>query len=166
MDSVARRKILVVAGGGGFAWECQQLILDLEKAGHDVLVAYPEVAHEMRDFYLSRNAFLFPPVSHRSGYRFQHLLALIANFRSALRYIRETRPDITVCVSSSGSFPFLCAAKVLGSKPVFIESMARTDTVCRTARMLLLLRVIPHVYVQWPEMEAEHPRYRFEGNVL
>lgn len=69
--------------------------------------------------------------------------------------LRE-RPRTVICTGAGGVMTFTLAARLLGARLLFIETMARVTDASRTAR--LLGRLAEVVAVQWPEAKRHHRR--------
>lgn len=157
--------ILFIAGGGGFAWESKQLIERLLSDDNKLLVTYPKTSFEFREFYESLNCVKYPPVTHRSGYKFKYLLNFISVLISGIKIMFGNNVDSVVCIGNSAAIPFFMVAKLFGKKRIYIESITRTVAVSNTAKTLLKWRLVDKVYVQWPKMQ-ELPNKIYKGNLL
>ena len=61
----------------------------------------------------------------------------------------------------SGSATLRADARVL-----FVESIARVETLSLTGRILYAARLADEVLVQWPALHARYPRARLIGPIL
>ena len=59
---------------------------------------------------------------------------------------------------------FLLAARMLGIKTVYVESLARIHELSMSGRMLY--PVVDRFLVQWPELAEKYPRATFGGRVV
>lgn len=88
---------------------------------------------------------------------------MMANaFASLVCWLRE-RPDVIVCTGVLATIPFCIIGHALGSKIVYIESFAKTDSPTMTGR--LLWKYADRFYVQWESMLSVYPDARFVGGI-
>jgi UDP-N-acetylglucosamine transferase subunit ALG13 len=74
--------------------------------------------------------------------------------RSALLALR-LRPRVVITSGAGMVAPFCQAAKLLGARVLFVETMARVTS--PSAGGLLISRLADEVFVQWPELLAFYP---------
>ena len=75
------------------------------------------------------------------------------------RYVNQ----VNVCTGVLATIPFCLIGHALGSKLVYIESFAKTDSPTMTGR--LLGKKADRFYVQWETMLKVYPDARFVGGV-
>ncbi len=75
-------------------------------------------------------------------------------FSSFLAAFRE-RPQVVVTTGAGSIVGFCVAARLLGAKVVFIETMARVTSPSASGRVLS--RIATRVLVQWPELARVYP---------
>lgn len=88
---------------------------------------------------------------------------MVANTVISLKDWLLERPDVIVCTGVLATIPFCLVGHALGSKLVYIESFAKTDSSTMTGR--LLYRCADRFYVQWESMLSVYPDARFVGGV-
>ncbi|MFQ6082955.1 MAG: PssD/Cps14F family polysaccharide biosynthesis glycosyltransferase [Candidatus Aminicenantia bacterium] len=88
----------------------------------------------------------------------------IRNLLLALRILPKEKPKAIISTGAGVGVPFLYLGKILGIKTIYIESMARTENLSLTGR--LVYPVVQNFFVQWPELAAKYPRAEFKGQVL
>jgi UDP-N-acetylglucosamine:LPS N-acetylglucosamine transferase len=157
--------IFVIASGGGFAWESKQLIEKLIDDQQPLIVAYVCSSYEFRAFFHSLNYVEYDVITHKDGFKFRSLVNIVRAIWTGISVIRKNKVDKVVCIGHAGAIPFFIAAKLSGKETIYIESLTRTNIVSRTARLLLKMRLIEHVYVQWPNLE-QLPKLIYRGNIL
>lgn len=91
------------------------------------------------------------------------LTHMLANSVTSFRYWLAERPDVIVCTGVLATIPFCIVGRALGSRLVYIESFAKTDSPTLTGK--LLSRLADRFYVQWESMLAVYPGARFVGGV-
>lgn len=164
------KKVLLLVAGGGFQWESLTLAGQLKEDWVCTFVVpessiYPGSA--LRD-EIGDNPFkIVPEFSSRAN---SHLLHITRNLWRAMRLlwsaVGRQRPDMAVCLGSSSSIPIAIVCRLRRIPIVFIESIARTDSLSATGRLLLRLHLVDYFYVQWPELEKLHSKACYRGTVL
>ena len=105
-----------------------------------------------------------------STMRISGVLSRIGNTLAAVfdayKVIRSVRPDIVVAIGTSLAVPLLLAAKILGKKTIFVESITRVNTPTTTGKILSRLRFADRIYVQWPEAVRLYSRSHYAGSIL
>ncbi len=79
----------------------------------------------------------------------------VANLRAGIGLARALHPRLVVTSGAGVVLPFCLAARALGARIVFVETMARVDDGSLTGRALA--RVAQRVFVQWPELQRVYP---------
>ena len=88
---------------------------------------------------------------------------MVVNAIASLVYWLRERPNVIVCTGVLATIPFCIIGHALGSKLVYIESFAKTDSPTMTGR--LLWKYADRFYVQWESMLSVYPGARFVGGV-
>lgn len=81
----------------------------------------------------------------------------------SLHIALHERPDVVVCTGVLATIPICLACKVLGTRLVYIESFAKTDSPTISGRFLH--RFADRFYVQWESMLSIYPDARYVGGV-
>jgi UDP-N-acetylglucosamine:LPS N-acetylglucosamine transferase len=161
----SRMKLMITLGGGGFLLEAQSLLRRLGTdyeycyiTGEDCIVPKELVGAEiykMRPFALLGEPHLWQRVP-------AFLKALVQAYRSLSR----SKPDCVICVGSAMAVPMCLAARTLGVRTVFVESITRFERPSVTARLVSHLRLADRVYVQWPDSTHLYRNGIYRGTVL
>lgn len=88
---------------------------------------------------------------------------MIANIVTAFGFWYAEKPDVIVCTGALATIPFCLIGQALGSKLIYIESFAKTDSPTMTGR--LLSKRADRIYVQWESMLSVYPEARYVGGV-
>ncbi|MBW4552674.1 MAG: UDP-N-acetylglucosamine--LPS N-acetylglucosamine transferase [Aphanocapsa sp. GSE-SYN-MK-11-07L] len=91
----------------------------------------------------------------------RNLLAMVTNLPATLRILRQERPDLVVSTGASLAVNFCLAAKLLGLKFTYVESISRAQNLSLSGR--LVYRICDEFYVQWPELCKRYPKAIFKG---
>ncbi|MFW9920888.1 MAG: hypothetical protein ACFFED_14910 [Candidatus Thorarchaeota archaeon] len=79
-------------------------------------------------------------------------------------YLLGFRPDVVISCGTGMTVPIFYAARSLGIKTVFIESMSRVESLSQTGRMLLGKTSL--FCVQWADLAAQTPGATYGGQLL
>ncbi len=79
-------------------------------------------------------------------------------------YFLLLRPKVVLSCGTGLTVPVFCAARALGVKTVFIESMSRVTELSMTGR--LLLGKTDLFFVQWPQLAEKTPGALYGGQLL
>ncbi len=74
----------------------------------------------------------------------------LVNIYEVFRILSRHRPKIIISTGSSPAVWFFYIGKLFGAKLIFIESIARVESLSLTGR--LVKPVADHFFVQWPEL--------------
>lgn len=88
---------------------------------------------------------------------------LIRNVPVALRVLRKERPDVVLSTGAALCVPFFVIGRVLGCRLVYVECLARVESLSLTGR--LLYRLADEFFVQSSTL-GQLERARYEGSVL
>lgn len=89
---------------------------------------------------------------------------LARNAVLAWRLLRRERPDAILSTGAGLAVPFFIAARPLGIRAVYVESVTRTESLSLSGRIVYPLA--SGFFVQWPAVAERFKRARYEGAVL
>lgn len=89
---------------------------------------------------------------------------LVRNLILSWRTLRQYRPDVVVSNGAGVAFPFFVAARLLGSRTVYIEDLGRVSTRALTSR--LCYPVSDLFVLQVEEQKRLYPRGRVAGRLI
>jgi beta-1,4-N-acetylglucosaminyltransferase len=148
----ARRALLVCSGGGHL-----QQLRALEPAwGHLDATWVTLAGRDVDDLLAGHRYELAHGPTNRS------LRALCRNLPLAWRVIRERDPDVILGTGAGVCVPFFWVGRLLGRRCVYVESLARVDSLSLTGRLVYWFA--NEFFVQWPEVRRR--RQRHSGNIL
>jgi UDP-N-acetylglucosamine:LPS N-acetylglucosamine transferase len=107
-----------------------------------------------------------PPVTTIASSAVSRALNFVKCIWAALAMLRRDRPDLVVTVASSLAVPVFLAAKLLGIKTVYIDSITRVNQASTTGRLLSKFKLADRFYVQWPEAVSLYKGAIYKGTVL
>jgi UDP-N-acetylglucosamine:LPS N-acetylglucosamine transferase len=88
----------------------------------------------------------------------------VRNMFLALGMVARMRPRAVVTTGSGVGVPFVYAARLLGKRAIFVESLARSEELSLSGR--LVYWACTDLFVQWPELVQRYPRARYVGALL
>lgn len=94
----------------------------------------------------------------------RNLVNLFRNMRLAWRTVGRLRPDVVVSTGAAVAFPFFLAAKLRGSRTVYVEVFDRIDSSTMTGR--LCYPISDRFLLQWEEQKAMYPKGEVVGPLL
>lgn len=152
MESVARRRILAVASGGGHWVQLQRLRPAF--AGHDV--AYLTTERGYREDVAPARFYAIA-----DGNRSRPLALARGTLQLAWVLVRE-RPDVVVSTGAAPGYMAIRLAKLLGAQTLWIDSVANVEELSMSGRMASTKADL--CLTQWEHLADGAVRY--EGAVL
>ncbi len=147
--------VLLVASSGGHLLELLELADEYPRISrHWVTFDKPDARALLTG---ERVTFAYSPTN-------RHIGNLIRNAFLALRVLLHTRPRAVITTGAGVAVPFLYAARAMGRRAIYVESLARIDQLSLTGR--LVYPVVSHFFVQWPELARRYRRGRYVGSIL
>lgn len=93
------------------------------------------------------------------------------SFGAALWAVLKHRPELLLCNGPGTCVPVCAAAlalRILGvtsTRIVYVESVARVRKLSLSGRILYDGRIADAMFVQWPELQKQYPRTKYEGRL-
>jgi beta-1,4-N-acetylglucosaminyltransferase len=125
--------------------------------------SYAEFAH----FFVVNDATPFVPPVGRKLYTVVHAerdLGVLTNVWEFLKIFRAERPNVMLSTGAGPAVSAAVAARLLGMRVVFVESVAAVQRPTLTG---ILMQGLAHRYfVQWPELSNTVEGSEYCGNVF
>ncbi len=86
---------------------------------------------------------------------------LLMNLPATFKLIWNEKPDLIISTGASIAINFGFAAKLLGIRFVYIESISRFEELSLSGR--LVYPIASEFYVQWPSLCQKYPKAMFKG---
>ena len=99
-----------------------------------------------------------------SNFKIINLIKLFINCFISLFYFLRFRPKYIVSTGAHTAGPMCCIGKLLGSKIVFIETMANINTPTTTGKYVYKLADL--FIVQWEDMLKVYPKATYGGWII
>lgn len=87
---------------------------------------------------------------------------LVKSFYKVLKIIKKEKPDVIITTGAAPGLMGLLAGKLLGSKTVWIDSIANASQLSLSGKLASIF--VSRVYTQWPELATD--KIYYSGNVL
>ncbi|HBF07770.1 MAG TPA: hypothetical protein DHW71_02150 [Gammaproteobacteria bacterium] len=88
------------------------------------------------------------------------------NFFSALNIIRKVKPAALFSTGGPICLPFALAAKLLGKKFIYLDTLSRVEDLSNTARFLNKHNLASEIYVQWEHHTKKYPKLSYHGKTF
>ncbi len=145
-------KICIASSAGGHLKEVLQLHKVYEKFSHFYILVKRDDS-----IWLSKKRKVYYVEDVRREAR-----SFLKNFYTSIRVLRKENPDLLISTGAGGALPTIFAAKILGIKIIFIESLARVSSLSITGK--LVYGIADLFLVQWPQLAKG--RAKFWGAVI
>lgn len=150
-----RKTILTVIPGAGFTFETSCLVRQLADEFELLYLTTVYGGQPGRDGLPPGEGFQvepFPTFTAKS--RPGLVKALAVAFLVTLKVLLTRKVDLVLVVGSPHAAPMMLAARLLGRRTVFVESITRVDRLSDTGRLVRRLGLAERVFVQWPSLSA------------
>ncbi len=89
--------------------------------------------------------------------RLASIRAFLGTFAAACMVLRREPVQLVLAIGCSHAVPMFLAARLMGRRTLFVESITRTDRLSGTGRLVLRLRLATRFLVQWPGLQRRTP---------
>ena len=96
-------------------------------------------------------------------YIFSYIFIFIFNVLRSIELIFTFKPDIVITTGAHTGGIVCFIAKIFGKKVIYIESMAKVNTLSMTGRFVYLFA--DKFYVQWEELECKYEKSEYLGRL-
>lgn len=166
------KKIALGIGGGGFYFESICLLNQLSKE-HDFIAIIPSDSMLLKHSILEK----FPdcsavhPIPAVTNFTLEKsawakLAAFFKSLYGGYKILNDEKPVAVIVLGSSLAIPLFIAAKLIGVKTVFVESITRVTKPSNTAKLIAFFRLANKCYVQWPELLSQVNNATYKGTIL
>jgi UDP-N-acetylglucosamine:LPS N-acetylglucosamine transferase len=146
---IGRKQICIVGlGGGGFHGEAELIISNLTTEP-DLVLIFAGPNGGIKEWRTKGNIvgeYVVESPTLIGTSKFSSVLRLHANFWAALRILRKEDIGLVLGVGTSQFIPFALAARLLGCKSFFVESITRIQRPSLTQRLVKKTRLASRVF--------------------
>ena len=155
-----KKKVLFISSTGGHLSELLQLKPLFEKYDYYIITERDKANESLKKEYQEKLYFL--PYGTRSkifAYIFQYFYLCL----KTIYYYLKIRPKVIVTTGTHTAGPMCYLGKIFGSKIIYIETFANTNT--KTATGKLIYPIADLFIVQWEEMLKLYPKAVYGGSI-
>ena len=152
------KKVLFISSTGGHLSELMQLKSMFNKYDFHIITEKTKSNMYLKDKYPKRvNYLVYGTRSNMLTYPFK----LLYNCFKSLFFYLKIRPKVIITTGAHSAGPMCCIGKIFGSKIVYIETFANSETKSVTGR--LVYKFADLFIVQWEDMLKLYPKAKFGG---
>lgn len=151
------KKVLFIASTGGHLSELLQLKPLFNKYDNSLITEKTKSTIDLKEKYKNVNYLVYGTREHKFTYPFKFMYNCI---KSLILYIK-INPNVIVTTGTHTAVPMCYIGKLLGSKIIFIETFANSET--KTASGKLVYPIADTFIVQWESMLKLYPKAIYGG---
>lgn len=152
------KKVLFISSTGGHLSELMQLKSMFDKYDFHIITEKTKSNMYLKDKYPKRvNYLVYGTKSNMLIYPFK----LLYNCFKSLFFYLKIRPNVIVTTGAHTAGPMCCIGKIFGSKIVYIETFANSETKSVTGKMVYKFADL--FIVQWEDMLKLYPKAKYGG---
>lgn len=152
------KKVLFISSTGGHLSELMQLKSMFDKYDFHIITEKTKSNMYLKDKYPKRvNYLVYGTKSNMLVYPFKLLYNC---FKSFILYLK-IRPKVIITTGAHTAGPMCCIGKILGSKIIYIETFANSETKSVTGKMVYKFADL--FIVQWEDMLKLYPKAKYGG---
>ena len=155
------KKVLFISSTGGHLSELMQLKSMFNKYDFHIITEKTKSNMYLKDKYPKRvNYLVYGTKSNMLVYPFK----LLYNCFKSLFFYLKIRPNVIVTTGAHTAGPMCCIGKIFGSKIIYIETFANSETKSVTGKMVYKFADL--FIVQWESMLKLYPNAKYFGGVF
>ena len=155
---MSKRQVLFIASTGGHLNELLQLSPMFKEHDYYLITEKTKSNMYLKDKYPKRvNYLVYGTRSNMLTYPFKLLYNC---FKSLFLYLK-VRPKVIITTGAHSAGPMCCIGKIFGSKIIYIETFANSETKSVTGK--LVYKFADLFIVQWEDMLKLYPKAKFGG---
>lgn len=152
------KKVLFISSTGGHLSELMQLKSMFKKYDFHIITEKTKSNMYLKEKYPNRvNYLAYGTRSNMLTYPFK----LIYNCFKSLFFYLKVRPKVIITTGAHSAGPMCCIGKLFGSKIIYIETFANSETKSLTGK--LVYKFADLFIVQWEDMLKLYPKATYGG---
>lgn len=155
------KKVMFISSTGGHFKELMNLEKIFDKYKVTLVTESSSNKKKLKKEYKKYNIHFL--LKH-SNFKIINLIKLFINCFISLFYFLRFRPKYIVSTGAHTAGPMCCIGKLLGSKIVFIETMANINTPTTTGKYVYKFADL--FIVQWEDMLKVYPKATYGGWII
>ncbi len=158
MKKNQKKKVMFISSTGGHLDELLQLKEMFDKFDYTIVTEKTKSNLNLFDIYPNKVKYLIYGTKDKI---LTYPIKLLFNcFKSLFIYIKE-RPKYIITTGAHTAGPMCCIGKIFGSKIIFIETFANSETKSVTGKLIYLFADL--FIVQWEDMLKLYPKATYGG---
>lgn len=153
-----KKKVMFISSTGGHFNEMSQLKDLLKKYDYYIVTEKTPDKMYLKEKYPKKVSYL---VYGTKDYMLTYPFKLLYNTLKSFFLYLKVRPKVIITTGAHTAGPMCCIGKLLGSKIIFIESMANITTKTITGK--LIYKFADLFIVQWESMLELYPKAKYGG---
>lgn len=159
LDNKSNKKVMFISSTGGHLSEMLMLKKMFEKYDYMIITENTPTNVNLKNKYgKDKVGYL---IYGTPKHKFKYFFKLIANCFKSLYYYIKFRPGYIITTGAHTAGPMCCIGKIFGSKIIFIESFANSETKTKTGS--IIYKFADLFIVQWESMTKLYPKSTFWG---
>lgn len=153
------KKVIFAASSGGHVAEILKLEKLFKEYEYLLVTEKTNVTQKFKDKYNIKYLKYGPNKNF-----FKYVYNIIYNLVVCIKIVKEFRPD-TVVSTGAQIGGFVCyIGKFFGAKVIYIESLAKTQTLSKTGNNVY--KIADKFYVQWKSLEEKYDKAEYLGRLI
>lgn len=152
------KKVLFISSTGGHLMELLQLKKIFEKYDSYLITEYMESTKDLKKVYKDKLEYL---VYGTKDHIFIYLPKFIFNCFKSLYFYIKIRPKVIITTGTHTAVPMCYLGKIFGSKIIYIETFANSNTKTLAGKMTYPISDL--FIVQWESMLKLYPKAVYGG---
>ncbi|MBR1884197.1 MAG: polysaccharide biosynthesis protein [Clostridia bacterium] len=150
--------VMYVASAGGHLSELLELEPLFKKHSKVIITEKTESTLKLKEKYDLKY------VAYGSKqYMYKYIFIFPYNIIKAMYYILKYRPKVIITTGAHTGGIFVTVGKILGKKTIYIESMAKVDSLSQTGKFVY--NKVDKFYVQWEDLCKKYDKCKYLGRL-
>lgn len=154
------KKVMFVASSGGHLTEILKLERLFKNYEYMLVTEKTDLTTDLKDKYNNVEFLRYGPNKNM----FKYIYGTISNAIKCLKIAFKFRPDTVLSTGAQIGGIMCLACKLTGSKVIYIESVARIESLSRTAKNLYPFA--DKFYVQWEGLTKKYKKAEYIGRLI
>lgn len=159
LECKSNKKVMFISSTGGHLSEMLMLKKMFEKYEYLIITENTPTNVNLKNKFGKNNVgyLIYGTPKHK----FKYIFKLTANCFKSLYYYLKFKPGYIVTTGAHTAGPMCCIGKIFGSKIIFIESFANSETRTKTGN--IVYKFADLFIVQWEDMIKVYPKAVYGG---
>lgn len=156
-----KKNVIFVSSTGGHLSELLKLEPLFKKYNYVVITEKTKTTEDLKDKYNTEYM-----VYGSRQYLFKYIFVFTANVILSIKYILKYKPH-TIVTTGAHTGGIMCFfGKLFNAKIIYIESLAKIDSLSMTGKNVYRFRVADKFYVQWEGLTKKYKRAEYIGRLI